>query len=242
MFRWPDGKKAAVSLTFDDARRSQVDTGHAILNAHGIRASFYVLPGGVNERLDGWKAAAAAGHEIANHTMTHPCSGHFAFSRKNALEDYTLDRIAKEITDASDFLKTTLGVTARTFAYPCNDSTVGRGAALHSYVPLIANRFLCGRGGAPFNGPVDPEFVDLARVPIGGSDGVGLAEFTGRANEAVESGGWMVFCGHEIDADGFQTTKAGELEAFCTWLRTRPEIWVDTVAAVAGHIRSVRGT
>ncbi len=26
-FRWPDGKRAAISLTFDDARFSQIDCG-----------------------------------------------------------------------------------------------------------------------------------------------------------------------------------------------------------------------
>ncbi len=241
MFRWPEGKRAAISLSFDDARRSQVDVGHSILNGHHIKASFYVNPAGVNERLDGWKAAVASGHEIANHTMTHPCSGHFAFSRRNAIEDYTLDRMAREISDASVYIKATLGVAAKTFGYPCDHTYVGRGANTQSYIPLVAQRFLCGRGGAPFAGPVDPEFVDLAHVPIGGADGADLDTFTGWANKAVESGGWMIYCGHEIDDGGYQTTIAKELDAFCGWLKARPEIQVDTVANIAAHIRSVRG-
>mgnify|MGYP006870685950 FL=1 len=31
-FSWPDGKQIAVSLTFDDARLSQVDVGTSLLN------------------------------------------------------------------------------------------------------------------------------------------------------------------------------------------------------------------
>ena len=31
LFHWPNGKKAAVSLSFDDARLSQIDTGLALL-------------------------------------------------------------------------------------------------------------------------------------------------------------------------------------------------------------------
>jgi hypothetical protein len=31
-FRWPDGKRAAISLTFDDARFSQISQGMPILD------------------------------------------------------------------------------------------------------------------------------------------------------------------------------------------------------------------
>jgi hypothetical protein len=32
-------------------------------------------------------------HELGNHTVTHPCSRNFPFSRENVLEDYTLERL-----------------------------------------------------------------------------------------------------------------------------------------------------
>ena len=32
IFQWPDGKKMAISLTFDDARLSQVDKGISLLD------------------------------------------------------------------------------------------------------------------------------------------------------------------------------------------------------------------
>ena len=34
-FSWPEGKHAAISLTFDDARISQVDNGLPILDEYG---------------------------------------------------------------------------------------------------------------------------------------------------------------------------------------------------------------
>ena len=40
---WPEGKKTALSLTFDDARLSQVDQGLPLLDAYGVKATFYVL-------------------------------------------------------------------------------------------------------------------------------------------------------------------------------------------------------
>ena len=54
-FRWPDGKRAAISITFDDARTSQVDSGTALLDKYGIKATFFVVPPTVEDRLDGWK-------------------------------------------------------------------------------------------------------------------------------------------------------------------------------------------
>jgi peptidoglycan/xylan/chitin deacetylase (PgdA/CDA1 family) len=43
-FRWPAGKRAAISLTFDDARVSQIDAGIPLLERCGVKATFYVSP------------------------------------------------------------------------------------------------------------------------------------------------------------------------------------------------------
>src|SRR5688572_3056494 len=72
--KWPDGKRVAVSLSFDDGRLSQIDKGTALLDKYNVKATFYVMPSSVKERLEGWKKAAANGHEIGNHSLTHPCS------------------------------------------------------------------------------------------------------------------------------------------------------------------------
>ena len=93
LFKWPDGKKIAVSLTFDDGRTSQVDEGTALLDQYGVKATFFVMPGSVEKRLVGWKTALANGHEIGNHSQNHPCSGNFEWSRSKALEDYSIDQM-----------------------------------------------------------------------------------------------------------------------------------------------------
>src|SRR5262245_40961167 len=75
-FAWPGGAQAAVSLGYDDGLNSQLDHVVPALNKRGLRASFYVpingptLPGRQNE----WKDAAAAGHELGNHSLFHGCS------------------------------------------------------------------------------------------------------------------------------------------------------------------------
>src|SRR5579871_5110270 len=118
-FQWPAGTRAAVSLTFDDARPSQLDRGLPILDAHGVKATFYVTPANVERRVDAWAQAAGEGHEIGNHTLSHPCSGNFFWARANALEDYTLNRMDADLAAANARVEELLGITPQTFAYPC---------------------------------------------------------------------------------------------------------------------------
>ena len=56
-FKWPEGKKMAISLSFDDARVSQADIGLPILDKYGVKATFYVMPDRVKEKLDAWQKA-----------------------------------------------------------------------------------------------------------------------------------------------------------------------------------------
>jgi len=235
-FPWPDGKKGAVSLSFDDARPSQVDVGIPLLNAQGVHATFYVQPEGVRERLAGWKAALAAGHEIGNHSTTHPCSGNFAFSRENALEDYTLERLEGDISGASVFVSRELGREPVSFAYPCGQTFVGRGAAVQSYVPLVARLFRTGRlyMGEDSN---DPAFCDLAQLSGVSLDGLTFDDVRPMLDKAAAEGRWLVFAGHDIGEGGAQTTRTATLSALCRYVKDPASaLWMDTIDAVSAHV------
>jgi hypothetical protein len=239
-FPWPDGRKAALSLTFDDARESQVDVGIPLLNELGVRATFYVLPEGARKRLAGWKAAAAAGHEIGNHTNTHPCTGNFAFSRENALEDYTLERIERDAAEASLFVSRELGREARSFAYPCGQTFVGRGDGVESYAPVVARTFRTGRLylGEDSN---DPAFCDFAQLLAVGLDGLSFEDVRPFVDKAVAGGRWLILAGHEIGESGPQTTRTATLAALCRYAKDpKSGLWVDTVDAVSAHVRRTR--
>ena len=239
-FPWPNGRRAAVSLTFDDARLSQVDRGLGILDAHGAKATFYVSPGNMPLRLGGWRKAVANGHEIGNHTLSHPCSGNFLFARHNALEDYTLERIETEILNANAEVDRLLGVVPRTFAYPCGHSFVGRGESVRSYVPLVARHFAVGRG-AFSETHNDPAFCDLAQVTGLDGDGKSFEQLKAMVDRAVADGGWLVLFGHEVGDGGNQTTRADALDALCRYcLDPASGIWLDTVAAVGTHVKETR--
>lgn len=235
-FPWPDGKRFAVSLSFDDARPSQVDVGVPLLDEYGIRATFYVSPSRVPERLDAWKAAVAAGHEIGNHSMRHACTGNFLWSRQKALEDYTLTQMAKELDQANVEIQRLLGVRAMTFAYPCGQKFVGRGKRVRSYVPLIAERFTAGRGWRDETAN-DPAFCDPAQLLAVELDGLTFEQLKTLVDAAAKQGAWLVLAGHEIGEKGRQTTRADTLRAFCEYAAdVENGLWVDTVANVARYV------
>ncbi len=248
-FTWPRGVRAAVSLSFDDGRPSQVDEGLPILDAHGLKATFYVNPGRMLGKLEGWRKAVASGHEIGNHTASHPCSGNFSWSRNNALEDYTLERMEEEIGECNERVRDALGVTPRTFGYPCGQTFVGRGEGLRSYVPLVARLFLAGRSfwAECMN---DPRVCDLANLASFLSDhleyGLMRAEMNlgAMVGEACKTGSWLILTCHDVGrTPHHQTTTIGELDGLCRLLKDPARgIWTGTVAEVAQYIKECRGS
>jgi peptidoglycan/xylan/chitin deacetylase (PgdA/CDA1 family) len=240
-FAWPHGARCAVSLSFDDARPSQIDQGVPILNAQGVRATFYISPHNLTgDRPAAWRQAARDGHEIGNHTLTHPCSGNHRFSRKNAVEDYTLERMEGELTGAQQRINQLIGVTPVTFAYPCGQTFVGRGVGTRSYVPLVGKHFLVGRGA--FNEtPNDPTFCDLAQVGSLDLDDADWGSAKALIDRALAEGAWLIYFGHEVGEGGHQTTRRDTLERLCAHCRpANSGVWIDTVAAIGQYVAGQR--
>jgi len=239
-FRWPDGQQAAISLSFDDARLSQLDRGLPILDSHGVKATFYVVPRNVQERLADWKKAAANGHEIANHSLRHPCTGNFSWSREKALENYTLEEMEHELDEASMAIERLFGTRPTTFAYPCGQKFVGRGLATKTYVTLIAERFIVGRGA--FDEVAnDPAFCDLAQATGIDLDGLDFGQAKQLVDTAKAEGRWLIFFGHDVGEPGRQTTTAATLEALCGYAQEHANgLWIDTVTTIGKYIQEQR--
>jgi hypothetical protein len=230
----------AVSLSFDDGRLSQVDTGLALLRKHDVKVTFFLIGSQIEERLEGWRQAVVDGHEIGNHSMTHPCTGSYEFSRRNALEDYTRQTIDKQLDDANAEISRLLGAKPRTFAYPCGQKFVGRGRKTKSYVPSVAKRFLVGRGYLD-EAANDPAFTDLAQALGTPFDDMGFEQMVKLTEQAAEQGRWVIFVGHEIGERGFQVTDANALEAFCDYAKDPAHrIWLGTVGEIGAYIQEQR--
>lgn len=240
-FTWPDGKKVAVSLSFDDARLSQVDAGIPALDEYGVKATFYVSIDPMKERLEGWKKAVAAGHEIGNHSLTHPCSGNYNWiSKGNELENFTLGKMRDNISEANRSIAQSLGVTPVLFAYPCGQKYVGRGKNLKSYVPLVGEMFASGRGWFEEMDNA-PQFCDFAQLAGREMDGKDFGYIKSLITSARNRGDWVLLAGHEMGEEGPQTTSITMLRALIAYAKDPAnEIWLAPVGEVQEYIKKHR--
>ncbi len=101
-FKWANGEKIAISLSYEDALDSQLDNALPSLNKHNFRASFYLLLtySTISERLSDWRKVASQGHELGNHSIFHPCRAsllerEWVEPHKN-LDNYSVEQIREE--------------------------------------------------------------------------------------------------------------------------------------------------
>ena len=239
-FAWPAGYEMALSLTFDDARTSQPNGGADLLDKYAARATFYVMPEAVKQHLMGWKRIVAAGHEIGNHTLYHACTGNFSWSKDYPLEEYTLKQMEKELLEANRQIEALLGVTPMSFAYPCGETTIGRGVDAESYIPIVSRHFKTGRGWLDETSN-DPAYVDYGQVRGMKMDDMSFEEILPLINQAKEQGYWLVLAGHEIGNEGPLTTRESMLKELLIYLRdAAPEIWLAPVNEVAEYVEQNR--
>jgi peptidoglycan/xylan/chitin deacetylase (PgdA/CDA1 family) len=237
---WPEGKTVALSLSFDDARLSQVDAGTPLFDQYGVKATFFVLTASVDKRLDAWKQAIKNGHEIGNHSEKHPCSGNFAWARPNALEEYTLDKMKSELVRTNKTIQDQLGITPQLFAYPCGETFVGRGLNTKSYIPVIAELFSAGRGWLS-EGPNDPTYCDMAQLTGMEMDGKDFEQILPIIENAKKTGHWVVLAGHEVGEAGNQTTRIAMLKKLCEYAQNPANgVWIAPIGTVAKYVQEKR--
>lgn len=239
-FQWPDGRAAALSLTFDDGRASQLVHAAPTLDRLGVKGTFFLVPGPVGSNWQAWRRVVANGHEIGNHTVHHPCEAGIPGVRSHVLEDMTLDDMRAELVDANSRIGGLLGVIPKTFAYPYGQSTVGRGQGARSYVPLVAELFDVGR---TFNDrwANDPGRCDLSKVACVDMDGQDFDGVRMTLEAALTSGAWTVLGGHEVDPTDHRATSVELLKRIAGWCEDH-RVWVDTLGSVGAWVGSFRAS
>jgi len=147
-FTWPQGQVMAVSLSYDDALDSQLDNAIPALNRRELKGSFYLTLASptLMTRLDEWRAAAAQGHELGNHTIYHPCSASLPdrewVASYDNIDHYEVAEIVREVTVANGFLHAIDGRDERTYTPTCFDTVVSG----EDYLPSIRNQFVSIKG------------------------------------------------------------------------------------------------
>lgn len=101
-----DGKKY-IALTFDDGPSKYTQDILNILNEKGVHATFFNLSEQGTEFPDQEKAVAAAGNEVASHSVSH-----------KYLPKLSRDDLRKEINDSFAPIESNTGATGRMFRSP----------------------------------------------------------------------------------------------------------------------------
>ena len=235
---WPEGRQGAVSLTFDDGAASQLRLAIPALNERGLHATFYLNPRGDTweTRMAPWAEVAAAGHELGNHSLTHPCTRGFHDQLDvPCLERMALADIEADVLEAERRLQTLdPREGTRSFCYPCYMNYVGEGAAKQSYVPVIAKHFVAGRAkGEIANHPLTCDLHDLSSYPVERMSGAALV---GLAERAMAGGRWAILTFHGIN-DGHLSVTNGDLRELLDHLQRHQErLWTAPVATVAQRV------
>ncbi len=240
-FAWPNGARAAVSLSYDDALPSQLDHALPALDALGLKATFYLTLSNetVAQRLPEWRAAAARGHELGNHSLYHPCS------RSKPGRDWVaphrdLDRISvaaqrEELLLANSFLQAIDGRSERTFTVPCGDLL----ASGQPYLPALRGVFL---GIKSRDGGVVEDMARLDPEDVGTADPTDATaeRLIALVDEAASRGTLVSITFHGVGGDYLSVSKAAH-EGLLRHLKAHPErFWVDSFVNIMRWVRALR--
>lgn len=177
-----------VALTFD----IEIDdtTLYAILDilrARGLHGTFFVTGRWVMTYPDAARAIIADGHEIANHSLTHPY-----FTRIG------LDGAASELRETERIVQETVGVTTRPyFRFPYGDANA-------NVLAVIG-----GEGYVAYHWSADDAAINswldrIAQNPPDGNGGILLMH--GRQSTVAALPGWL----DRLAALGLHATSLGE--------------------------------
>ncbi len=110
LLAYPEGKKWTLTLSYDDGSPNDVQMVE-LLNRYGIKCTFNLI--GDNISRGNWAVTPAqvgtlyAGHEVANHTWTHP-----------NMKDLTAQEQREELQKNNAYLSDLCGYPVRGLAYP----------------------------------------------------------------------------------------------------------------------------
>ena len=232
--KWPDGKKSAIILTYDDALPSQLKFAVPQLKTAGLTATFFLTSDIDSLSIPQWRNLAKNGFELGNHTVFHPCAG--TDDNPVPSDHYTAYQIIREIEVMDRFLYAVDGKTKRTFAYPCAETTLGG----KDYVDSLRKYTLVkyARGGGDSTAFItDFKRLDPFRVPSygleGGQSGAQLIAFV---KNVQRSGGLGILMIHGVGGD-YITITAEAHQQLIRYLQTQQKnIWITTFQQAMDYV------
>lgn len=237
-FTWPQGRKAAVSLAYDDAAPSQLDNAIPALDRHGLKGSFYLTLASesVRRRLPEWRAAAANGHELGNHTLFHQCSAALPdrqwVAPERDLDQTTVAQMQDQVLLANTMLHAIDGRRERTMTVPCGEVMAADG----NYVGQVVGEFVAIKLGS---GGVTPDMwkLDTHAVTVDTPAGVSGNQLIARVEEAAKQGTMVNFTFHGIGGDHLAVSSQAHEELLAYLAAHRDLYWVATFLDIMKYVQ-----
>jgi sialate O-acetylesterase len=231
-------KKCAVVLTYDDALAQHLDNAIPVLDSLGLKATFYLSAyyPAARQRMADWKKAAKKGHELANHTMFHPCvggKGREWVKPDYDLRTYTVQRMVDEIRMANVFLESLDGKKKRTFAFPCADTKIHDTA----YFDGLKNDFIAARNVRAEMHTIDKiDLYDLDCYMVNGETAEQMIEWV---KKAEQTNSLLVILFHGVGGGNSLNVLLPEHRKFLAYLKqNQKDIWVAPMIDVAEYIKA----
>ena len=216
---WPQGAKAAISMTYDDAMPGQVRHGVPSLDAKGFKGTFFLSTGSRSWNADIWKPLAQSGHELASHSVTHN-------------DKITRAAMEKEVVDSLATIKS-LGVTQPlfSFAYP-NGALNGTDG---SFAPLVLKHTIAARGldGAATKRTDTTDWGFVSSRILSTADNLNTL-----VSGVITQGSWLTFVVHGIEDDAYLNIPKAKHDELMNILAGKgKEIWVAPFITVADYMQ-----
>lgn len=232
-------KKCAVVLTYDDGLNVDLTNAIPALDSVGLKGTFYISDyfNGLKEQIFKWRTAAAKGHELANHSVWHPCEGgrpgREFVNPDYDLRNYTIRRMTDEIRTMNNILKAIDGKTKRTFAYPCGDTKIHD----TSYINPLKNEFVAARGVKAEMLPIDKiDLYDIGSYTINGQSGEQLIDLV---KQALSKHQLLVFLFHGVGGEHSLNVSLQAHRQLLNFLKeNEKDIWTAPLIDVADYIKN----
>lgn len=218
---WFNFCSAAITYTFDDNCSNQLLKVVPMFDEFGYKLTLFTVTNwGPN--WTGLQKAAANGHEIASHTVTHTSLSGLSDEKQNTELSNSQAAINSRITNQKCI----------TFAYPyCQTGNYS----------LVSNYYIAARGCQGYVESSTPSNIYNISSIICGSEGSvkRVSDFNSKAENAARTKGWCVYLLHGIDNDGgYSPLSSDTLRKSLEYLKTNEErFWVSTFANVVKYIK-----
>lgn len=222
--QWKDAQKGAVALTFDDWTPGHPSIVVPELQNRKMVATFNVITGNVGD-WEPLRQAAALGHEVANHSVTHPHPYGISF---NDEIEAAKRKIEAEIPQQKVF----------TYAYPYGEVT----DSLRQH--LVDNGYCAARG---VKTPETDDFVNSDSIDYFDTKAYSvmtettLNDFAAQLTKVEQGGGMLTYLYHSVYSDSVKDFSYAWVKD--TMFRQQMDtlmhynLWVDTYANIIRYHR-----